>query len=61
MISYRQLINRLLEDIGTSDLTHKKWIDRFGQTRTRTYPAHRVDFSASKKNSEPSQEDAPLK
>lgn len=61
MINFSEFISKIEEDIGTSDLTQKKWVDRYGNTRTRTYPAHRVDFRASKANAEPAQQDAPPK
>ena len=54
-------MTKIQEDVGTSDMTQKKWVDRYGNTRTRTYPAHRVDFKASKDLAEPAQKDAPPK
>jgi hypothetical protein len=51
----------LLEDLATSDVRVKKWVDGNGVTRSRKFRAHRVDFKNSKANGEPSQEDEPVK
>lgn len=61
MKTFSELMSKIQEDVGTSDMTQKKWVDRYGNTRTRTYPAHRVDFRASKAQAEPAQKDAPPK
>lgn len=57
MKTYKQL----LEDLATSDVKIKKWVDGNGVTRTRKIRAHRVDFKNSKSGSEPSQTDEPVK
>lgn len=48
----------LLEDLATSDIKIKKWVDGNGITRTRKIRAHRVDFKNSLANGEPAQDDA---
>lgn len=57
----KSFIEYLKEDVGTSDIKVKRWVDKSGTTRTRKYPAHKVDFKNSKANAEPSQQDEPLK
>lgn len=49
------------EDMATSDVTIKKWVDLNGNTRTRKIHPHMIDFRASKTDGEPSQQDAPPK
>ena len=55
MKTYKQL----LEDLASSDIKVKKWVDGNGTTRTRKIRARRIDFEASKSDSEPSQQDEP--
>jgi hypothetical protein len=45
----------LLEDIATSDINVKKWVDNNGITRTRKVHPRMVDFKNSKSGGEPSQ------
>lgn len=49
----------LLEDLATSDIKVKKWVDHNGVTRSRKYHPHMVDFKNSKSGGEPSQTDEP--
>jgi hypothetical protein len=51
----------LMEDLATSDIRVKKWVDGNGVTRTKKIRAHRVVFKNSKSNAEPAQDDAPPK
>jgi hypothetical protein len=45
----------LLEDIATSDINVKKWVDNNGITHTRKVHPRMVDFKNSKSGGEPSQ------
>lgn len=47
------------EDMSTSDIIIKKWVDLHGKTRTRKVHPHMIDFKNSKSGGEPSQNDAP--
>ena len=49
----------LLEDLATSDIKVKKWVDHNGVTRSRKIHPHMVDFKNSRSGGEPSQADEP--
>jgi hypothetical protein len=57
----KSFIDFVSEDIDTTDIKVKKYVDNNGITRSRKIHPHRVDFKNSKSGGEPSQDDQPAR